>query len=67
LYRLLCHTIIQQLPDTAFQEAVESLKDMWEFYAHTPKLPEPLPVATSKLQGKVTEVREYVAQPIFED
>src|SRR5437763_15994995 len=40
-YRLLCHALVQHLPDTAFGEAVEALSGMYEFYRTTPMLPAP--------------------------
>ncbi len=37
--RLLCHTLVQRLPDGAFSEAVEVLADMFEFYRGQAALP----------------------------
>jgi hypothetical protein len=44
-YRLLCHALVQQLPDAAYTEAVEALTGMYEFYQRVPFLPEPRPLA----------------------
>ena len=65
MYRLLCHAIVQQLPDVAFQEAVESLTGMYSFYQNSPALLDspPTPYVKAKITGS------YVAPvyPVMED
>ncbi len=59
-YRLLCHVLIQHLPEVAFAEAIESLKGMYEFYGDSPALlasPPPLSV-------KATVTGSYIA-PVY--
>lgn len=34
--RLACHRLIQQLPSVAFNEAIETLHEIQEFYRHPP-------------------------------
>jgi hypothetical protein len=47
-YRLLCHVLVQHLPDVAFAEAIESLKGMHEFYRDPPALLAPPPSVSVK-------------------
>ena len=56
-YRLLCHVLIQHLPDVAFGEALEALKGMYEFYGNSPALlAPPLPLSV-----KATVTGSYTA------
>jgi hypothetical protein len=56
-YRLLCHALVQQLPDAAYGEAIEALTGMYEFYQQVPTLPEPRRLSEpvkAKLTGSYT-------------
>jgi hypothetical protein len=60
-YRLLCHAMVQGLPEAAFGEAIESLVGMYDFYRDSnaiPALPVPLNAARAKITGS------YVS-PVF--
>lgn len=59
-YRLLCHAIVQSLPDAAFKEAVESLSGMYEFYQPVPALP-----ATQAMRSVKAKVTGSYAAPVF--
>lgn len=63
--RLLCHTLVQNLPDIAFAEAVEALARMYEFYGSSPALPAP----HSPQSVKATITGNYTAPvyPVSED
>ena len=59
-YRLLCHAMVHSLPETAFEEAVETLAGMYEYYRETPMIPaEPAP------QSVKVKVTGSYATPIF--
>lgn len=51
-YRLLCHALVQGLPDAAFAEAVESLSGMYEFYRH--ESPRPAIQKSPSVEARVT-------------
>jgi hypothetical protein len=59
-YRLLCHALVQHLPDIAFGEAFEALTGMYDFYRKSPMLPSP----PSPLSTKARVTGSYAA-PIF--
>lgn len=64
--RLYCHAVLQQLPDRAFEEAVEVLNGMHEFYKNTPPLlPQPSP--TKSLRAKITGHYTAPVYPIPEE
>jgi hypothetical protein len=54
--RLLCHALVQQLPDEAFGEAVEALTGMYDFYRRAPTLPAPPchPTMKARFSGSYT-------------
>ena len=56
--RLLCHFLVQQLPDLAFEEAVESLTGMYEFYRESPVAllspPPPIQSVKARITGSYT-------------
>lgn len=64
-YRLLCHTLIQRLPDIAFKEAVDALTGMCEFYRHTPSLP--APVSGRSTKARITGSYTAPVFPVTED
>jgi hypothetical protein len=47
LNRLLCHGLLQRLPDEALSEAMELLCGMYEFYRRPPSQPPALPAPMS--------------------
>jgi len=53
LTRLLCHAVLEGLPDPALPEAVESLVDVWRY--HQPALPSPsaLPTRDRLVGGRI--------------
>jgi hypothetical protein len=64
-YRLFCHILIQNLPATAFEEAVESLSGMYEYYLESPtSLPAP-PVESMK--ARITGSYLATVYPIIEE
>ena len=64
-YRLLCHVLVQHLPDVAFAEAIESLKGMYEFYGDSPALLAPPPLLSVK--AMVTGSYTAPVYPITEE
>lgn len=59
LNRLLCHALIQHLPDERLSEAFEDLSDMYTFSLTTSK-PLPLPTRTVKAR-----VGKSVVRPVY--
>jgi len=51
-YKLYCHMLIQQLPVTAFKEAIESLAEIAEFYRDLP--PPPAPILPKSVNARIT-------------
>ena len=64
-YRLFCHALVQQLPDAAFDEAVEALSGMYEFYQDSPMLPAPL--SPQSLKARITGSYTAPVYPITEE
>ena len=64
--RLFCHFLVQQLPDRAFVEAVESLTGMYDFYRDSPPaLPSPTPNQSVKV--RITGSYTAPVYPITEE
>lgn len=63
--RLLCHALVQHLPDVAFGEALETLTGMYEFYREVPALPAP-PLLRS-VKAKITGSYTAPVFPIMEE
>lgn len=64
--RLLCHFLVQHLPDLAFEEAIESLAGMYEFYRESP--PElPAPLQNPSVKARVMETYTAPVYPISEE
>ena len=59
-YRLLCHALVQHLPELAFPEAVEALTGMYGFYRKSETLPAP----PSRRSMKTRITGNYTA-PVF--
>ena len=59
--RLLCHLLLQRMPDEGLKEAIESLSGMCEFYRLPAGSPKPLP-APKSVRARITG--SYVA-PVF--
>ncbi len=59
--RMVCHLVIQNLPDSAMGDAVESLKGMYEFYRDPPLA---IPVTARNPPVKATVSRSYTA-PVY--
>ncbi len=64
-YRLLCHALVQHLPDMAFGEAVEALTGMYEFYRNSPTLP--APPSPRSVKARVTGSYTVPIYPILEE
>lgn len=64
--RLLCHALLQRLPDEALPEAVESLTGMYEFYAR-PRLPLPELPARPSVSARITGSYVAPVYPVTED
>jgi hypothetical protein len=58
---LLCHLLLMQLPNEAFQEALESLVEIWEFHqeSHVSSCPQSPPVSIPARMGKP------IVRPVF--
>jgi hypothetical protein len=67
MLRLLCHVLLDQIPDQGMQELLDIMSDLYEFYssrteAYTPSLPEP-----PKLKARVGKAIIRPVFPIIED
>ena len=65
-YRLYCHAMVQQLPDSAFEEVVEALNRMYEFYHESPALLIPPPPPQS-VRARITGSYTAPVYPFMED
>lgn len=65
-YRLFCHIIVQRLPACAFEEAVESLCQMFEFYRDSPRAL-PASSALPSVKAKITGRHTVPVYPITEE
>lgn len=68
LNRLVCHLLVQQLPDEGLAEAVESLAEMCEFYARLPAPHSalPQPAASQPVKAKVASTRVETYPSVLE-
>lgn len=66
LKRLLCHALLQRLPDEALSEAVQSLFDMNEFY-HLPQSVAPLSLPQKSIPVRITGSYMEPVYPITEE
>jgi hypothetical protein len=64
-YRLLCHVLVQHLPEAAFGEAFEALNGMYEFYQERPKRLTSLSI--SPVQASLTGTITAPVYPVSED
>jgi hypothetical protein len=55
--RILCHAILNRIPDAGLQEVFENLRDAWEFYTLKPSAP-PLLETTYEGPARMGEVWE---------
>lgn len=65
--RLACHAIIQQLPEEALKEAIESLTETYAFYARPVPPPKPLPPAPKSVPVRITGSYVRPVFPVTED
>lgn len=63
---MICHALVQQLPETAFGEAVESLAGIREFYRDSPALLKAVHAPMS-IKAKVTGSFTAPILPVLED
>jgi hypothetical protein len=58
LRKLLCHVLVEQLPENGLAEAVESLTGIYEYYRDQPKYLPEVPARLPSISGRITG--EYV-------
>jgi hypothetical protein len=61
LQRLLCHALLQLLPDEGLAEAVESLSDMYEFY----RLPRYVPPPSLPQKSIPVRITGSYVEPVY--
>lgn len=66
LKRLLCHALLQHLPDEGLDEAVQSLFDMNEFY-RLPRYVPPPPLPRKSIPVRIGEAIIAPVYPVTED
>jgi hypothetical protein len=59
--RWLCHSLLQQLPESEMREAVETLTQMYEFHQDS-RVPAAPPASAGSIKARIT--RSYTA-PVF--
>lgn len=64
-YRLLCHSLVQHLPETAFGEAVEALTGMYDFYRYSTAIP--APALPHSVKARVTANYTAPVFPVLEE
>lgn len=62
LQRMLCHFMIDHLPDQALSELIESMADMHDFYEHRPPALQHLP----ERQYLPARVVDQYERPVFQ-
>jgi hypothetical protein len=62
LVRFICHVLVDQVPDRGLQELLESLTDIYEFYA---TLPEKKPLALPESEPIKARVTGSVIRPVY--
>lgn len=66
LRRLLCHALLQRLPDEGLAEAMQSLADMNEFY-RLPRFVPPQPLPQKSIPVRIGETILAPVYPVTED
>jgi hypothetical protein len=61
MYRLLCHVLVQRLPDKAFEEAIESLSELHQFHTASVIPSQSLPAS----RGIPGQVGATYVRPVF--
>jgi hypothetical protein len=65
--RLFCHFLLQQLPDLAFEEAVDSLTGMYEFYRESLTALPALTPPNQSVKARITGTHTAPVYPVTEE